>query len=116
MNEDWDYTKLIEHLRTSFKSGKTFSSLLLYFYGQCQKPRETKDQFTNELPILARKVKSVYPEWRSHVDEALKTQFAHRLQDQYLTAMAHNLLKAAPVDITITGVLGRVHNGIQDKV
>ena len=76
-NDQWNYVGLIEHLRTSFESGETFSSLLGDFYARCQKPKETEDQFADELQVLARKVISVCPEWKSQVNEALKTQFAH---------------------------------------
>ena len=75
-NDQWNYVGLIEHLRTSFESGETFSSLLGDFYARCQKPKETEDQFADELQVLARKVISVCPEWKSQVNEALKTQFA----------------------------------------
>ena len=49
---------------------------------------------------MARKVISVCPDWKSQVNEALKTLFAHWLLDQYFAAMACNLLKVAPPDIT----------------
>ena len=80
-NDKWSYTKLIEHLRTLFVSGETFSSFLVDFYARCQKPKEIKDQFADGLQILTRKVISVFPDWRSQVKEALKTQFSHRLWD-----------------------------------
>ena len=34
-NDQWCYFKLIKHLRVSFKSGETFSSLLSDFYARC---------------------------------------------------------------------------------
>ena len=77
MNDQWSYFRLIEHLRMSFESGERFSSLLSDFYVRCQKPKETEDQFADELQVLARKVITVSPEWKSQVNEALKTQFAH---------------------------------------
>ena len=61
MNKEWSYSKLIEHLRTSFKSGKNFSSLLRNFNGQHQKPKQIENHFANELQMLARKVISVFP-------------------------------------------------------
>ena len=46
---------------------------------------------------MARKVISICFALKSQVDKMLmKTHFAHRLQNQYFAAMAHNLLKAAP--------------------
>ena len=35
-NSTWKYHELIEHLRTSFKSGETFSSLVRDFYSHIQ--------------------------------------------------------------------------------
>ena len=102
MNDQWTYSGLIEHLRMLFESGETFSSLLSDFYARCQKPKETKDQFADELQVLARKVKSVCPRWKSQVNEVLKTQFTHQLWGQYFTAMACNLLKVAPSDMAFS--------------
>ena len=101
-NDQWSYSGLIEYLIMSFESGETFSSLLGDFYVRCQKPKETEDQFADELQVLARKVINVCPEWKSQVNEALKTQFAHQLWDQYFEAMACNLLKVAPSDMAFT--------------
>ena len=50
MNDQWRYSGLNEDLRMLFESGKTFSSLLGDFYARCQKPKETEDQFADELP------------------------------------------------------------------
>ena len=89
----WKYHELVEHLRTSFESGETFSSLVRDFYSCIQRPWETEDQFANELQILGQKVISIRPSWKQEANEALKTQFASRLRDPYLAAMARNLLK-----------------------
>ena len=102
MNNQWSYSELIEHLRMSFESGETFSSLFGDFYVRYQKTKETEDQFADELQVLAKKVISVYPKWKSQVNEALKTQFAHQMWDQYFGAMACNLLKVAPSDMVFT--------------
>ena len=102
MIDQWSYSGLIEHLRMLLKSGETFSSLLGDFYTRCQKPKETEDQFADELQVLARKVISVCPEWKLQENEGLKTQFPCWLLDQYFAAMAHNLLKVAPSDMAFT--------------
>ena len=102
MNDQCSYSRFIQHLRMSFESGETFSSLLSDFYARCQKPKETEDQFADELQVLARKVISICPKWKSEVNEALKTQFPHQMQDQYIAAMASNLLKVAPSDMAFT--------------
>ena len=92
-NSTWKYHELIEHLRTSFKSGETFSSLVRDFYSHIQQPWETEYQFADELQILVWKVISIRPSWKQEANEALKTQFASQLHDPYLVAMAHYLLK-----------------------
>ena len=38
-NNQWSYSKLIEHLRMLFESAETFSFLLSDFYVRCQKPK-----------------------------------------------------------------------------
>ena len=75
-NSTWKYHELIEHFRTSFKSGETFSSLVRDFHSHIQRPQETEDQFANELQILGWKVISIRPSWKQEANEALKTQFA----------------------------------------
>ena len=87
-NSTWSYKASIEHLRTSFETGESFSSLVGDFYSRSQCNKETEDQFAYELQVLSRKVLSIRPEWRAEVNEALKTQFAFRLHDPYLAAMA----------------------------
>ena len=72
-NSMWKYHELIEHLRTSFESSKTFSLLVRDFYSCIQQPQETEDQFANELQILGQKVISIRPTWKEEANEALKT-------------------------------------------
>ena len=57
------------------------------------KPQGHQYQFNDELQILARKVISIYPEWKSWVDEALKI---HLLTGcgSILAAITHILLKS----------------------
>ena len=98
----WKYYELVEHLRTSFESGKIFSLLVGDLYSCIQRPRETEDQFADELQILGWKVISVRPSWKQEANEALKTQFASRLHDPYLAAMAHNLLKMQGQNMSFT--------------
>ena len=102
MNSTWKYHELVEHLRTSFESGETFSSLVGDFYSCIQRPRETEDQFADELQILGWKVISVRPSWKQEANEALKTQFASQLCNPYLAAMACNLLKSQGQNMNFT--------------
>ena len=59
--DQWSYSRLNEHMRTSFESGETFNSLLSDFYVRYQKPIETEDLFADGLQVLARKVISICP-------------------------------------------------------
>ena len=43
-NSTWSYKALIEHLRTSFETGESFSSLVGDFYSRSQHNKETEDQ------------------------------------------------------------------------
>ena len=98
----WKYHELVEHLRTSFESSETFSSLVGDFYSCIQQPWETEDLFADELQILGQKVISVRPNWKQEANEALKTQFALQLRDPYLVAMVCNLLKTQGQNMNFT--------------
>ena len=102
INSTWKYKALIEHLQTSFETGESFSSLVGDFYSQSQCNKQIEDQFMDELQVLSRNVLSICPQWKAEVNEALKTQFAFRLCDPYLVAMAHNFLKAQGKDMSFT--------------
>ena len=52
INSTWKYHELIEHLRTSFKPGETFSPLVRDFDSHVQSPCKAEDQFVHELQIL----------------------------------------------------------------
>ena len=54
--EDQSFEGLIDHLCDAFQLGETLSELINNFYGQSQKTRETKDTFTDDLQVLARKI------------------------------------------------------------
>ena len=71
-NFTWNYHKLIEHLRMSFKMGETLSSVVGNFYSQTEHHKETEDQVIDQLQFFSRKVLSIHPEWKPEVNEALK--------------------------------------------
>ena len=116
MNKEWSYSKLVKHLQTSFKSRETFSSLLSEFYGQYQKPKETEDQFANELQILARKVTSVCLEWRSQVNEALKTPFCPQAVGPIFCSHGPYFIVSGTAGHDLYIVLGRLYSHILDQV
>ena len=95
MNEEWRYSKLIESLRTFFKTGKTFPSLLSDFLW-----RTSEAKGTNELQILTRKV---IGKWKSQVDEGLKLSLPKGSGTNTFAAMTSNLFKTAPQSMTFTG-------------
>ena len=101
-NSKSKYHKLIEHLQTSFKFGKTFSTLVRDFYSCIQRPQEMEDQFADELQSLGWKVISIRPAWKDEAKEALNTQLVSRLHDPYLAAMANNLLKTQGQNMNFT--------------
>ena len=103
--EDQSFKGLIDHLHDAFQSGKTLSELISDFYGQSQKARETKDTFTNDLQVLARKIIVHKPSFRKEANQQLKAQYAHKLQDQYYAAM-ENVLRS----LSSQGILA------QDKI
>ena len=61
-----------------------------------------EDQFADDLQNLGQKVISIRPTWTDEANEALKTQFASRLHDPYLVAMACNLLKTKGQNMNFT--------------
>ena len=101
-NFTWNYEVLIEHLRTSFETGESFSSLEGDFYSQSQCNKETEDQFADELQVLSRKVLNICPQWKADENAALKTQSAFQLWDPYLAAMVHNFLKTQGKNMSFT--------------
>ena len=90
--EDQSFRGLIDHLHDAFQSDKTLSELICDFYGWYQKARETEDTFANDMQVLARKIIVHKPSFRREANQQLKSQYMHKLQDQYYAAMAHSTL------------------------
>ena len=82
---------LVNHLKNAFQSGETMSELISDFYGHHQKRNESEDAFTDDLQILVRKIIAPKPSFRAEANEQLKHQYAHKLHDQYYTAIACNV-------------------------
>ena len=97
------YGDLIVHLKTSFVSCETFNSFVNDFYSHSQWKKDTTNKFTNALQSLAKKMASIRPEWRAEIGEALKSQFAYRLQDPDFSVLAQKLLITDSWEMNFTG-------------
>ena len=104
--EEQSFKGLIDHLQDAFQSGKTLSELISDFYGWSLKAQDTKDTFTDDLQVLARKIIVHKPSFRKEANQQLKAQYAHKLQDQYYAAMAHIVLQSSPEDESFTRFWG----------
>ena len=83
---------LVGHLTNTLQSGETVSELISGFYGHHQRNKESEDVFANDLQILVRKIIAHKPSFRAEANEQLKHQYAHKLHDQYYTAIAWSAL------------------------
>ena len=84
--------------------GETLSLLVRGFNSQTQHPRETDDQFEDELQAFNRKVLSVHLQWKAEVNETLKSLFPFQLHDPYPLAMAHNFLQTQGKEMKFTQI------------
>ena len=98
----------MNHLKNAFQSGKTVSELISDFYGQHQKKNELEDAFADDLQILVRKIITRKPSFRAEANEQLKHQYAHKLHDQYYTAIAHSVLQTSNPMETFTQFQSRL--------
>ena len=76
--EDPSFKGLVEHLWDTIQSGKTLSELNSNFYGQSQKAQETKDTFSDDLQVLARKTIVHKPSFHLETNNQLKAQYMHK--------------------------------------
>ena len=105
--EDQSFEGLIDHLCDALQSGeRLLSEFISNFYGWSQKARETEDTFADDLQVLARKIIAQKSSFRKEANQQLKAQYAHKLQDQYYTAMAHTALQSSPEEESFTKFQG----------
>ena len=93
---------LVNHLKNAFQLGETVSELISDFYGHHQKRNELEDVFANDLQILVRKIIAQKPTFRAEANDQLKHQYAHKLHDQYYTAIALSVLQTSNPSETFT--------------
>ena len=108
VEEDQSFKGLIDHLHDAFQSGETLSELISDFYGWSQKARETKDTFDDDLQVLARKIIAGMPSFRKEANQQLKTQYMHKLWDQYYVAMACSTLQSSQEEESFTRFRGQL--------
>ena len=94
-DEQQSFDGLVTHLKNAFQSGETMSELISDFYSQSQKKNELEDAFADDLQILVRKIIAPKPSFRAEANEQLKSQYAHKLHDQYYAAIAHSVLQTS---------------------
>ena len=82
-DEQQSFDGLVTHLKNAFQLGETMSELISDFYGRSQKKNESEDAFADDLQILVRKIIARKPSFRAEANEQLKSQYAHKLHDQY---------------------------------
>ena len=107
-DEQQSFDGLVNHLKHAFQSGKTVSELISDFYGQSLKKNELEDAFADNLQILVRKTIARTPSFRAEANEQLKSQYAHKLHDQYYAAIAHSVLQTSDPLETFTQFRGRL--------
>ena len=88
VDEQQSFDGLVNHLKNAFQLGETMSELISNFYGQSQKKNESEDAFADDLQILNQKIIAQKPSFRAEANEKLKSQYAHKLHDQYYAAIA----------------------------
>ena len=106
--QEQSFQGLIDHLSLAFQSCETVSSLIADFYNQCQRTRETKDAFADELQVLVRKIIARKPEFIHEANQALKDQYAQNLRDPYFRVVARGQCLSSPDSKSFTQFRGRL--------
>ena len=107
-DEQQSFDGLVNHLKNAFQSGETVSELISDFYGRSQKKNESEDTFADDLQILIRKIIARKPSFRAETNEQLKSQYAHKLHDQYYAAIVCSVLQTSDPSETFTQFRGRL--------
>ena len=107
-DDQQSFDGLVNHLKNAFQSGETVSELISDFYGRSQKKNESEDAFADDLQILVRKIIARKPSFRAEATEQLKSQYAHKLHDQYYAAIARSVLQTSDPSETFTQFRGRL--------
>ena len=87
------YNGLMSHLEVAYTSGEDASIISHDFYCWVKKPRESEENFADDLQVLAHKLIHFWPNFRYEVDNALKQKYASGLNDTYNSSIACGLLQ-----------------------
>ena len=87
---------LIENLKTSFQSGEDEATIKGEFYSHRQYGKESIDNFTDVLQLLARKVLNVDPSFQAFMNKSLCQQLANGLKDPSHSISARSILNQQP--------------------
>ena len=107
-DEQQSFDGLVNHLKHAFQLGETVSKLISDFYGRSQKKNELEDTFADDLQILIWKIIAWKPSFRAEANEQLKSQYAHKLHDQYYAAIAHSVLQTSDPSETFMQFRGQL--------
>ena len=93
---DPTFEGLIDNLRTSFLSGEDEAMVKGEFYSHKQYSKESVDNFTDVLQLLARKVLNVNPSFQTFMNKSLCQQLANGLKDPGHGISARSILNQQP--------------------
>ena len=93
---DPTFEGLINNLRTSFQSGEDEATVKGEFYSHKQYSKESVDDFTDVLQLLARKVLNVDPSFQMFMNKSLCQQLANGLKDPGHGISARSILNQQP--------------------
>ena len=93
---DPTFEGLIDNLRTSFQSGEDKAMVKGEFYSHKQYSKESVDDFTDVLQLLARKVLNVNPSFQTFMNKSLCQQLANGLKDPGHGISARSILNQQP--------------------
>ena len=87
---------LIENLKMSFQSGEDEATIKGEFYSHRQYGKESVDDFTDVLQLLARKVLNVDPSFQAFMNKSLCQQLANGLKDPSHSISTRSILNQQP--------------------
>ena len=87
---------LIDNLKTSFQSGEDEATVKGEFYSRKQFSKESVDDFTDVLQLLAHKVLNVDPSFQTFMNKSLCQQLANGLKDPGHGISARSILNQQP--------------------
>ena len=93
---DPTFEGLIDNLRTSFQTGEDEATVKGEFYSRKQFSKESVDDFTDVLQLLAHKVLNVNPSFQTFMNKSLCQQLANGLKDPGHGISARSILNQQP--------------------